>query len=686
MFRVCSTLRLLLTSAAIASLGACSPVDQSVNVNALAPNDSVKEQTQKSGLSVSLAPATGFESVAQFEDDRSFHSDIAVLETILSYGPVTDPRPVFLLANGYIVANQQEEGIAFFQRILKRYENKFSDDQRATYMAAYALLRATYADHVPLPSRIFWVRDTFDILEDAKALAADQNPLARWAAGIVYTQVPAFFGKRDEALEDLLWLTDRPQLEPTPGFYREIYRHLSILYDAQGDSAETNRYLKLSGYEKYEPRTLFSGWFSTTRDKGLLFAPTPWIEDVVPGRIFAVRGFGFSDLHFIISDNGKELISIDAATQPYSMEAGYQFLRENRKNLPPLTSAIITHAHWDHIGGHSYLRTLEPKVTIYGRDNYNDLINNRVLRNHPYKQFRGEGFKHEWIADYSPHIAIADQQKITIDGTAITLLPISGGETEDALLIHLPELGVLFTGDALMPFYGEPWVEEGDIDGALAMMDAAIALKPTKILHGHVGITVMYPTIQELRAFRDHYSWLVSQSRLHLKNGYSAKEIQRLNLIPPGIQKQPTSLFGYLSPRDHIITRVADKMTGIWRENVTGQEPEGLDTLTSIEYGRMLDLYLDLSADEIETALVRMIEGGDNELALQMAVAAEQRFPSHNGITAQKADAADRLRSAAQFFDPFAFTTYSEMIGVEQQPIPSLSLSMSAQDVNGDEK
>jgi glyoxylase-like metal-dependent hydrolase (beta-lactamase superfamily II) len=652
------------------AIAGCAPEDHAQYIDALPSGAASEERTKKTGLSTSLAPADGFESFGRFDGDRSFHSDIALYETVLSYGPLADPRPAFLLANNYIVANQQDVGITFFQRVLKRYENQITDDQRATYLAAYALLRATYADKVALPARIFWIRSTFDILEEAKSLAAHENPLARWASGIVYTQVPEFFGKRDQALEDLLWLARRPELEPTPGFYREVYRHLSKIYEAKGDSASAANYLKKSGYQDYEPQTLFSGWFSTTKEKGLLFSPTPWIEDIVPGRVFAVRGFGFSDLHFVVSDDGRELISIDGATQPYSMKAGYEFLITNRENLPPLTTAIITHAHWDHIGGYTYLKSLNPEITIYGRDNYHNLLKNRVLRNHAYKQFRGAEFEHAWIEEYEPDIAVNKNTNIDVGGTGFSLIPVSGGETEDALLIHVPELDVLFMGDALMPFYGEPWVEEGDIEGALAMMDAAIALDPKTVLHGHVGVTVMYPSAKELRDYRRHYEWLVSQTRQHIANGYSAKEIQRLNLIPPGLQRQPTSLFGYLSPRNHVITRVADNMTGIWRENVTGQEPEGLDVITSVEYGRMLDRYLGLSASQIEKALGRMIDGGDNQLALQMSVAAERRFPDHAGIKAKKEDAANRLRSAVQFFDPFAFTTYTELMGVEHQPIP----------------
>ena len=141
-------------------------------------------------------------------------------------------------------------------------------------------------------------------------------------------------------------------------------------------------------------------------------------------------------------------------------------------------------------------------------------------------------------------------------------------------------------------------------------------------------------------------------------------------MIPPGLQEEPHAFFGYVAPRDHIINRMADHATGIWREDVTGREPEGLDVLTYIEYGRLLELYLGLSAGEVEGALRRMLSGGDNELALQIAVAAELRYPNRDEIRRLKEQAADRLRSANQYFDPFKFVTYTELIGKEHRAIP----------------
>jgi hypothetical protein len=119
-------------------------------------------------------------------------------------------------------------------------------------------------------------------------------------------------------------------------------------------------------------------------------------------------------------------------------------------------------------------------------------------------------------------------------------------------------------------------------------------------------------------------------------------------------------------------------MVGIWQEDVSGKEPEGLDNLTSVEYGRFLQLYLGLSATEVVDALQKMIAGGDNELAFRIAIAAEKRYTANKTITNLKEEAADRIRSAAQFFDPFKFISYTEMIGKEHKPVLKAPVSQKS--------
>ena len=136
-----------------------------------------KEVVGKVGLTESLLPSKPFSTFKQHENDRSFHADIAFYETVLSYGPIEDPNPVFLLANAYIASNQQDYGIPYFENIIERFSSQMNDGAKSNYLSAYALLRASYAERIGILSRIGWIKNTFGILEEAKALSED-NPLA----------------------------------------------------------------------------------------------------------------------------------------------------------------------------------------------------------------------------------------------------------------------------------------------------------------------------------------------------------------------------------------------------------------------------------------------------------------------------------------------------------------------------
>lgn len=643
------------------------PVDGAVDTVALKFGEQAEQRIGKAGLSQSLKPAAGFGSFADGQPDRAFRSDIAFFETVLSYGRNTDSRNTFLLLNAYLNTNQQVQGIAFFERLLKRHGENMDGQLRATNLAAYAILRATHADKVPLLSRIGWVTDTFDILEEAKALTKGRHVLVRWSAGMIYAQVPFFFFKRDAAYAELTWLADHPETEPVMGFFREVYRRLAILHAEDGDKAKAARYLKRSGYGPNHPKSMFMGWF-TSENSGASMGASPTLTEIVPDQIYALYGYGFSDVYFVISDDGNQTIAVDAGTQPHSLQAAHERLKSHVSGLPPVTTLIVTHAHWDHVGGHTYLKSLNPDLKIYGRGNFSGTLE-RTLRKHSYHQYRGAGHKRDWIEGYRPDIEIAETTRVTVGGTGIELVPVTGGETEDALLAYLPGSKAIFVGDILMPYYGEPWVEEGFIDETVATIDEVIARDPKHVLHGHRPLTLMYSAAQ-LQQYRGHFEWLVEATRAHIREGYSVQDIVRMNLIPPDLQNHPDAYISYLSPRDHIVARVADDMVGIWREDRTGQEPGGLDTVTAVEYGRFLEIYLDLSPRDVAKALRRTIDGGDNELALQMATAALKRYPSDGAIKGLRVEAADRLRSAYQFFDPFKFIAYTEMTGQEHKPMP----------------
>jgi glyoxylase-like metal-dependent hydrolase (beta-lactamase superfamily II) len=100
------------------------------------------------------------------------------------------------------------------------------------------------------------------------------------------------------------------------------------------------------------------------------------------------------------------------------------------------------------------------------------------------QQFFGKEFQLADVLSYRPDVVIDRPTELIVGGTRFELLPTRGGETDDALLIHMPEQGVLFVGDILMPYLGAPFVEEGSVDGLLAAIDQVHALKPGGFVDG----------------------------------------------------------------------------------------------------------------------------------------------------------------------------------------------------------
>ena len=133
--------------------------------------------------------------------------------------------------------------------------------------------------------------------------------------------------------------------------------------------------------------------------------------------------------------------------------------------------------------------------------------------------------------------------ELVIGGTRFALLPTRGGETGDALLVHLPDHGVLFVGDILMPYFGAPFAEEGSVEGLLAAIEQVYALKPRLLLHGHEPLTRVFGSTAMLDELRAQLAWLRDEVlRGDRAAARRARAIQQANLMPPTLGASPSSV------------------------------------------------------------------------------------------------------------------------------------------------
>ena len=602
------------------------------------------------------------------ESRRRSHSsspELEYLKAINKSGPPQDPQLLFLLMGAFANANQQAEGVEFLSARLNEFGPRLTDVQRSLYLSAIGLLRAQHASSVALLYRIGYVKDTIAMLDQSKQLSGGQVFVVNWISGVVRSQFPAMFHQKQAARDDLTWCAANIARAPHVGWLREVDFRLGKLALDDGDQVKAQDYLRQSGYKSFDNPITLTTPFSIDGSSGYAFAPRS-IREVVPGRVYALSGFEFTEYYFVVSDDRRELIGIDAGTRVDSAKAAYEALHAYAPNLPQLTTIFITHSHWDHIGGQRYFRSLNPKPQFYARSNYRDEIEGELnVPESVRKSFFGEGFNLDDVRTFKPDATIDRLTDLNIGGTHIELIPIHGGETHDAMFIHVPALGVLFAGDFIMPYIGAPFVDEGDFQGLLDAIDVVVQRNPRYILLGHEPLTRNFNSPEILAQLKDNLTWLRDQVLTAVRRGDARATIHQANLVPPGLLNgRPDALLPYLVLREHVIDRLYRQSNGYWRAGTT---LEGLDHLDDSDRAELLVDYLGLSEKELVNAVYKIAADGKYELAASLLDSSVARFGRTESISKAERLVYLKLMEKYQNTDPFKYILYSAKIG-EQTP------------------
>src|SRR5260370_1377998 len=150
-----------------------------------------------------------------------------------------------------------------------------------------------------------------------------------------------------------------------------------------------------------------------------------------------------------------------------------------------ISHLILTHAHWDHIGGAGALRG--PGTRVIAQAGFPAGLDREQGDRPRFRYFTG-------AAGSVPPAVVPDQlisqpTPLTAGGTELVLYPTPGRETRDALMVHPPASGVLFAGDVMMPYLGQPFAGEGSPEGLLEALAFIGSLRPRLLIHGHTTLT-----------------------------------------------------------------------------------------------------------------------------------------------------------------------------------------------------
>jgi glyoxylase-like metal-dependent hydrolase (beta-lactamase superfamily II) len=596
----------------------------------------------------------------------SHRPELEYLKAVNSVAPPADPQLLFLLMAQYSNANLQGEGAEFFTARLKEFVPRLTNHQKALYLSAIGLLRAQNASSVSLLHRIGYVNDTIAMLEQAKQLSGGQVFVVNWIAGIVHAQLPGRFHQKETAQRELAWCVENADKAPDAGWLREVYFHLGKLALADGDQAKAKDYLRRSGYRDFDRPITLNTPFSEDAATGHAFVARH-IAEIVPGRVYALSGFEFTEYYFVVSEDHRELIGIDAGTRPDSAKTAYEALRAYAPNLPELTTIFITHSHWDHVGGHTFFRALNPRLKFYARSNYAEEITRATAAPAVFdKQFFGKRFNLDDVRSFSPDVTIDRRTELKVGGTRIELIPVQGGETHDAMFIHLPDLGVMFVGDFIMPYLGAPFLQEGDLQGLLDAIDIVVQKNPRYLLHGHEPLTRNFKSSAMLAQLKIDLAWLREQVLNAIRRGDERGAIHQANLIPPGLlNNQPDAYMPYLILREHVIDRLYDQSVGYWQPDL-----QGVEHLTRADQAELLVDYLGVSERQFVKVLDRLAADGKYELAASLLESSGGRFNHSPSVANARRFVYLKLMEKNQNTDPFKFIIYSGKIN---EPTPQVA-------------
>jgi glyoxylase-like metal-dependent hydrolase (beta-lactamase superfamily II) len=485
-----------------------------------------------------------------------------------------------------------------------------------------------------------------------QAAATDLGP-PQYFRGLALAGLPPDRRRAEQAVADLEFvLAVRDQFPAM--LLRAAHHGLAAAHATLGHDDLAAEAMRKSGLGTAPAGTqlMFGGFWATAAD-GFRFT-SPRICRPEPG-IQVAQGYDFSDLAFITTSGG--VVAIDAGTTEDRVRAALGDL-----DLPAggaISHLILTHAHWDHIGGAGALRG--PGTRVIAQAGFPAGLERGQGDRPRLRYFTGAAG--DVPPDVLPDRLISEPTPLTAGDTDLVLYPAPGGETSDALMVHLPASGVLFAGDVLMPYLGQPFAAEGSPEGLLEALAFIGRLRPRLLLQGHATLTELF-TAEAVPGLQAALTQLRAEVLDSTRGGRTLADILAAASLPAVLREHPAAVVPYLVTRDHFTERLYHQHTGYWQPDGTGLEPA-----TAAEHAAALDLLAGGKEEQFAAAAATLIGQGDHALALEIIQPGLLRHPASSTLAALRRTALHRLMEAYQQFDPFKFLIYAELAGAELGPV-----------------
>jgi glyoxylase-like metal-dependent hydrolase (beta-lactamase superfamily II) len=561
--------------------------------------------------------------------------------------PGAHPNTVMTLATALVAARADAEGSRYFQDLSERDPA----DATARALAGFFQVRAGH--------------DVAAAIAELDKAAAMDLGLPQYFRGLALADLlpggdpseagraAADTGRASQVIADLEFvLAARDQFPDL--LLRAAYQGLARAYLMLGRQQQAAEALRRSGLgpASADQPPMFTS-FSVTAQDGMRLS-APGTLNPAPD-VHVAQSYDFGDFTFIQTSAG--VVAIDAGTSPDRVRAAMADL--GLTDHAPVSHLILTHAHFDHIGGTDAVRG--PGTQVIASAGFPAEAERQRHLSIPLRYLIGTGASP--VSDVRPDRLISERTSVVVGDTEFVLIPVRGGETPGALMVYLPASGLLFAGDVLMPYVGVPFDAEGSPEGLLDTMRYIRKLAPRQLIEGHTTLTENF-TIETLTGLEPALTELREFALARIGENMTLPHILDLDYLPALLRDHPTAVVPYLVGRDCFIARLYHQRTGYWQP-----DGQGLDPRSPEEKAAALDLLAGEKADAFAYAAATLADQGDLTLALDILTPGLLRHPGSRELAELRHAVVVRLMEQRQSWDPFGFLVYAQLSGAELSPV-----------------
>lgn len=271
---------------------------------------------------------------------------------------------------------------------------------------------------------------------------------------------------------------------------------------------------------------------------------------------FIVQCEAFSNCYLLETSEGNVQVNAGMGIEAPVIKHNFDAFSQNA-----LRYLVLTQGHVDHVGGVAYFRRENPGLQVIAQaDNPQHQAYDARLAS-----FRANrsafAFTHKFAAAFehfaahgysdfpeqdrpTPDVLVHDRERISLGGLEMELIAVPGAETNDSLIVWLPQHSICLTGNLfgcsfghfpnLVTIRGDRY---RDALTVAAAVQTVMDLEPAMLLYGHHGPVEGAALIrEELRVLRDAILYVHDATVRGMNDGADLPTLMADIRLPPALE------------------------------------------------------------------------------------------------------------------------------------------------------